>query len=214
MHLINLRLTLHSTPQFVDPLILMRVVRQESKRRICFLVAEKSMRRKFIGMFSRSVGALPVARALDMTKPATGRIYIADASTTEGRQRVYGVGTKFTSECMVGGLVVLPSVKGQAGAASAEVGEIISDEEVVIKKEFKGGPGIEQLTYDGDDGRGTKYKVAPKVDQTQVYDAVFQRLNEGGCVGIFPEGGSHDRTELLPLKGNHICFLALALEAS
>ena len=189
--------------QFVDPLILMRVVRTEAKRRICFLVAEKSMRRKFIGWFSRSVGALPVARALDMTKPGTGRIYLADTTTEEGRTRIYGIGTKFTKETSILGLIVLPVVKGQekAGAASAEIAEIINDEELVLKKEMKGGAWIELLTYDGDDGRGTRYKVAPKVDQTQVYDAVFQTLNEGGCVGIFPEGGSHDRTELLPLKG-------------
>src|SRR5262249_46437859 len=59
-----------------------------------------------------------------------------------------------------------------------------------------------------------KYKVAPKVDQTQVYEAVFQRLNEGGCVGIFPEGGSHDRTELLPLKAG-VAIMALgALSAN
>ncbi|KAF8475805.1 hypothetical protein BDZ91DRAFT_689485 [Kalaharituber pfeilii] len=199
--------------QFVDPLILMRVVRLEAKRRICFLVAEKSMRRKFIGMLSRSVGALPVARALDMTKPATGRIYAADVTPGQPTLRIYGIGTKFTQEVAPGGLVVLPSVQGQAGAASAEVAEIVNDEELVLKKEFKGGPSIELLIYDGDNGRGTNFKVAPKVDQTQVYDAVFQRLNEGGCVGIFPEGGSHDRTELLPLKAG-VAIMALGALAA
>ena len=49
--------------------------------------------------------------------------------------------------------------------------------------------------------QGSKYKYAHKVDQNDVYNAVFDRLRQGGCVGIFPEGGSHDRTELLPLKG-------------
>ena len=147
-----------------------------------------------------------MARALDMTKSGTGKIYMSDVITGEGRLRVYGVGTKFTKEASQSGLIVLPTIKGQekAGAASAEVAEVISDEELVLKKEFKGGPWEKQLTYDGDDARGSKYKVAPKVDQSQVYDAVFQRLNEGGCVGIFPEGGSHDRTELLPLKGTFI----------
>ena len=33
-----------------------------------------------------------------------------------------------------------------------------------------------------------------------VYQAVHNRLNAGGCIGIFPEGGSHDRAEMLPLK--------------
>jgi glycerol-3-phosphate O-acyltransferase/dihydroxyacetone phosphate acyltransferase len=33
-----------------------------------------------------------------------------------------------------------------------------------------------------------------------VYNKVLNKLEKGGCIGIFPEGGSHDRTELLPLK--------------
>ena len=37
---------------------------------------------------------------------------------------------------------------------------------------------------------------------------VFKRLSERGAVGIFPEGGSHDRTELLPLKAG---FTIMAL---
>ncbi len=45
-----------------------------------------------------------------------------------------------------------------------------------------------------------KYKVLPKIDQKEVFTNVFQRLNEGGCIGIFPEGGSHDQTKLLPIK--------------
>ena len=39
---------------------------------------------------------------------------------------------------------------------------------------------------------------------------VFKRLHERGAVGIFPEGGSHDRTEMLPLKAG---FTIMALGA-
>lgn len=39
-----------------------------------------------------------------------------------------------------------------------------------------------------------------RVDQTVVYAKVLDKLAEGGAIGIFPEGGSHDRTDLLPLK--------------
>ena len=39
---------------------------------------------------------------------------------------------------------------------------------------------------------------------------VFKRLSAGGAVGIFPEGGSHDRTEMLPLKAG---FTIMALGA-
>lgn len=33
-----------------------------------------------------------------------------------------------------------------------------------------------------------------------VYSAVYNHLAHGNAFGIFPEGGSHDRPDLLPLK--------------
>lgn len=41
-----------------------------------------------------------------------------------------------------------------------------------------------------------------------MYEGVWKSLNENKCIGIFPEGGSHDRTDLLPLKAG-ICIMAL-----
>ena len=47
-----------------------------------------------------------------------------------------------------------------------------------------------------------------------MYSSVYQKLKEGGCIGIFPEGGSHDRTDLLPLKAG-VSIMALgALSAN
>jgi len=169
------------------------------------------MRRKFIGTMSRMAGAVPVGRALDSTRPATGKIYLPDP--TNDPLLVRGVGTNFEKEAQVGGLLVLPTVNGTA--ANTEILEVKSNEEVRLKKPFKGSVAIQQLTGKPLEGKenlengeaekakgfeGISFKVAPKVDQSLVYDAVFERLQAGGCVGIFPEGGSHDRTELLPLK--------------
>jgi glycerol-3-phosphate O-acyltransferase/dihydroxyacetone phosphate acyltransferase len=44
------------------------------------------------------------------------------------------------------------------------------------------------------------YDIFKRVDQSGVYSKVLNKLEKGGCIGIFPEGGSHDRTDLLPLK--------------
>lgn len=41
-----------------------------------------------------------------------------------------------------------------------------------------------------------------------MYAQVYKRLQEGGSIGIFPEGGSHDRTDLLPLKAG-VSIMAL-----
>ena len=185
----------------------------EAGRRIAWLIAEKSMRRKFIGGMAKLAGSVSVGRALDSTKPGTGMIYLPDP--TNDPTLIRGVGTLFEKEAQIGGLLVLPSVNGTA--ANTEILEIHGNEEIRLKKEFKGDTVIKQLTgkmeagesdnlsngkiEKEEDFQGTKYKTAPKVDQSMVYNAVFERLQAGGCVGIFPEGGSHDRTELLPLKG-------------
>ncbi|KAL8838236.1 MAG: hypothetical protein Q9176_005165 [Flavoplaca citrina] len=206
--------------QFVDPLILMRVIKTEAQRRIAWLIAEKSMKRKFIGGAARLLGPVSVGRALDSTKSGAGKIYLPDPLGDP--LLIRGNGTKFEKQAEVGGLLVLPTVNGLA--ANAEIAEIHGPEEIRLKKEFKGDVALGQLTGPSDEGtgepkdgivrrmrdgyEGTSYKTAPKVDQTEVYNAVFERLSAGGCIGIFPEGGSHDRTELLPLKAG-VAIMAL-----
>ncbi|KAJ5935372.1 acyltransferase [Penicillium verhagenii] len=207
--------------QFVDSLVLMRVIRSEAHRRISWLIAEKSFRRKFIGMLAKGIGTLPVARAMDNLKPGTGTIYLPDPINEPTLLR--GVGTNFEGPGFeVEGTIALPTIKGTSH--STAIAEIRGPEELVLKKPFKHRDALFQLTgredidkdgkFLGDvtnnnsDFKGTKFKVAPHVDQTAVYEAVFGRLNAGGCVGIFPEGGSHDRTELLPLKAG-VALMAL-----
>jgi glycerol-3-phosphate O-acyltransferase/dihydroxyacetone phosphate acyltransferase len=45
-----------------------------------------------------------------------------------------------------------------------------------------------------------KFKIMPKVDQANVFENVSKVLAGGGCVAMFPEGGSHDQSDLLPFK--------------
>ncbi|KAJ5732736.1 hypothetical protein N7493_004217 [Penicillium malachiteum] len=207
--------------QFVDSLVLMRVIRSEAHRRISWLIAEKSFRRKFIGLLARGIGTLPVARAMDNLKPGTGTIYLPDPVNEPTLLR--GVGTNFEGPGFeVEGTIALPTINGTSH--STAIAEIRGPEELVLKKAFKHRDALGQLTgrqdidsdgkFTGDAGdqnsdfKGSKFKVAPHVDQTAVYKAVFARLNAGGCVGIFPEGGSHDRTTLLPLKAG-VALMAL-----
>lgn len=195
----------------------MRVLRLDAGRRVSFLIAEKSMKRKFIGTAAAAVGALPVARALDSVSPAKGNIYLPKPE--EDPNLLHGIGTDFTSKkFQVGGLIVLPKIGNQS--PSTEIGEIMSATSLRLKKPFKTTEAIELLTQEGSedkdtDGeiRGTAFKVAPHVDQTKVYDRVFDDLQGGGCIGIFPEGGSHDRPDLLPLKAG-VAIMALGALAA
>jgi glycerol-3-phosphate O-acyltransferase/dihydroxyacetone phosphate acyltransferase len=184
----------------------MKVVRAEAGRRVALLMAAKSLKRAVIGTLSKGVGALPVARSQDSLKPGKGTIYLPDPQNKPTLLR--GIGTSFDGpDFEVGGTISLPSINGRSN--SSRIQKIFGPEEIILKTPFEGKDPNFQLTGSHDpnsDGptpgfSGCKFKFAPHVDQTEVYDAVFKRLNAGGCVGIFPEGGSHDRPNLLPLKG-------------
>lgn len=193
----------------------MRVMRSEAQRRISWLIADKSFRRRFIGMLARGIGTVPVARAMDNTKPGQGTIYLPDP--VNHPTLIRGIGTNFEAPGYEkDGTIALPTINGTSH--NTAIAEICGPEELIIKKVFKHKDALYQLTGRKDitdDGKftgdvsdkdlenfqGSKFKFSPHVDQTAVYQAVFSRLNSGGCVGIFPEGGSHDRSDLLPLKG-------------
>lgn len=188
---------------------------------MAFLTAAKSMKRKFIGKMAKIMGAVSVSRAMDETKSVPGKIYLPDPDNDPTLIR--GVDTNFEEKSFqIGGLLVLPKVKGEA--ANTEISEIISPTEMRLKKAFRGEVALGQLTGrtvvipDGKtkadmpvEFNGTSFRVAPKIDQEQVYQRVSDTLGEGGCIGMFPEGGSHDRTELLPLKGMS-CLTSGAME--
>jgi glycerol-3-phosphate O-acyltransferase / dihydroxyacetone phosphate acyltransferase len=131
---------------------------------------------------------VPVMRAQDLTKSHPGTISLHDRSQP---LQITGSGTKFT-ELKPGMSLVLPDEIG-----TAEIASIQSDTDLTLKREFRGLRALELLEVPG----GTAFKTAPKVDQSWVYEKVFERIEEGGCIGIYPEGGSHDRPDLLPLKG-------------
>ena len=40
-----------------------------------------------------------------------------------------------------------------------------------------------------------------------MFSAVEKHLGNGGCLGIFPEGGSTDKSTILPLKAG-VCIMA------
>ncbi|KAJ5204640.1 acyltransferase [Penicillium cinerascens] len=176
--------------QFVDSAILMHLLKSQAKRRVSFLIAQKSMREPYIGTLASCMGALPVVRSMDLTKPGKGTIYLPDPESDS--TLVNGVGTDFTQpEFMSGGSL---TVKGPDGPQTATIDEILSAISLRLKKAFA------SPLSDDPGHKGQSFKIAPHVDQSQMFDAVYKELSNGGCIGIFPEGGSHDRSNLLPLK--------------
>ncbi|CAE6505293.1 unnamed protein product [Rhizoctonia solani] len=196
--------------QFLDPIVLASEIYRESHRRVSFLTAAKSMNRWIIGFLASLMNSIPVARAADHAVPGNGLV----ALSPDDPCLVIGTGTRFVSELAPRKQILLPK---SVGNVVAEVIEVISDTEARIKREFGGEQGKstarirEQIEQDGKPG--LTFKILPHVDQQEMYGHVFRCLQEGGCIGIFPEGGSHDRTDLLPLKAG-VSIMALGAMAS
>lgn len=176
--------------QFVDSAILMHLLKSQAKRRVSFLIAQKSMNEPYIGTLASCMGALPVVRSMDLTKPGKGSLYLPEPDKDPAL--VNGINTDFTQpEFMTGGSI---TVKGPDGPQTASIEEILGPTSLRLKKPFA-------YALSNDPGRkGASFKIAPHVDQSQMFNAVYEELSNGGCIGIFPEGGSHDRSNLLPLK--------------
>ncbi|CAK0847133.1 unnamed protein product, partial [Prorocentrum cordatum] len=168
--------------QFVDAVFLLTTCHRE----INFMIARKSWDRPVVGHLARAFNAIPVSRPQDMAFSGDGRVL------SDGTASLRGEGTRFTAQVEPGAQV---SIKGHEDPY--RVTAVISDTELQLACAVN-------ASADG----GETYKVFPKVDQSEMYDAVHKALREGKCLGIFPEGGSHDRTDLLPLK-HGVAIIAL-----
>ncbi|KAI0256628.1 hypothetical protein BJV78DRAFT_1165769 [Lactifluus subvellereus] len=195
--------------QFLDLLLALQVYR-ESGRRPAFLVAEKSMHRRVVGFLAKSLSSIPVARAADNAKAGTGKVYLSPDNPC----LVLGEGTKFLEELRPRMSIMLSKA---ASSSTAEVAEVISDTQLRIKSEFhneteKTTSLVREKSEEAKSQSidGLTFKLLPYIDQNEMYRHVYQRLHEGGCIAIYPEGGSHDRTDLLPLKAG---FAMMALGA-
>lgn len=170
--------------QFVDGLMLLT----NCPREISFMIAQKSWDRPLVGFLARAFRCIPVARAQDLAYQGKGTVTVQEGSWT-----VRGVDTAFSSEVGPGSHLEVAGCK-----APLKVKEVASATELTIDS-----PAISSTS-------GASFKVQPKVDQSAMYKEVHRGLCKGNCLGIFPEGGSHDRTDLLPLKAG---VAVIALEA-
>mmetsp|Transcript_20095 Transcript_20095/g.45417 ORF Transcript_20095/g.45417 Transcript_20095/m.45417 type:complete len:701 (-) Transcript_20095:35-2137(-) len=174
-------LTGNHNNQFVDGVLLL----SNCHREISFMIAQKSWDRPLVGFLARAFRCIPVARPQDLVSVGTGKI-LSDGSAT-----VHGEGTLFITQKVQPGDQLAIS-----GQQPVKVKEVLSETELTLEVELEASESA------------TSFKVVPKVDQSAMYDEVYRGLRRGRCLGIFPEGGSHDRTDLLPLKAG-VAIIAL-----
>jgi glycerol-3-phosphate O-acyltransferase/dihydroxyacetone phosphate acyltransferase len=194
--------------QFIDAVTMVCTC----QRTISYLVAEKSWNRPIIGHLAWALGAVPVKRAQDSAEVGVGKIRIlhmpsdveqlesddtanqsnnhpskeeksADVKHTTNSPKVMllvqGFDTLFSSQ-----IQVRDKIRMAGSSTVFTVQSILSDTELYIEI-------LENIpTFPSEP---TDFHILKRVDQGEVYAAVLNRLGERGCIGIFPEGGSHDR---------------------
>jgi len=181
--------------QFVDGVSIMATI----SRKISYLVADKSWNRRIIGDLAWAMGAVPVKRAQDSAKRGTGTVHLvrkeAKAKAGSGDAQndgsaatitVTGDTTRFTDEIKPKDKIRLTNT-----SAGLKVMQILSDTSMILEDNAD----LTDLPT-----QSTTFDILGHIDQKVVFAKVLDRLASGGTIGIFPEGGSHDRTDLLPLK--------------
>jgi glycerol-3-phosphate O-acyltransferase/dihydroxyacetone phosphate acyltransferase len=87
------------------------------------------------------------------------------------------------------------------GKLTVKVKTVVSDSEIILTAPIE----FNEISRQD----AAEYIVTPVVDQSEMFNGVSETLNRGNAIGIFPEGlsnaliikgGSHDRSEFLPLK--------------
>jgi glycerol-3-phosphate O-acyltransferase / dihydroxyacetone phosphate acyltransferase len=177
--------------QFIDALMM----NSHCGRPVRFLMAEKSLHQPVIGQFGRLFNSVPVVRPQDVPLvPGDGVL----VKTTE--KTIVGDGTKFAK--LAKGDVLIWTVPG-CTKCRAQVSRILSDTEVEVTVPIP----PEHVV-----SAPTTYKSSRRIDHSEMYAKVYDTLQRHHCIGIFPEGGSHDHTSLLPLKAGVALFSLGAAE--
>lgn len=185
--------------QYLDAAIATIVTHEVSGRQVRMIEAASSYRSKWMGIWSRWSGAIPVERPQDLLKSKPGTIRYDDYPND--KLTVTGTGTHFTTDSQAKGLLGLPKSGGQI-----KIAKVLSDTKLVLAGPVMTEAGIDLLK------KGTTYKLAPRIDNHDLFDNVFNELHGGAIIGIAPEGGSHDRPQLIDLKPG-VAIMALGTVA-
>jgi glycerol-3-phosphate O-acyltransferase/dihydroxyacetone phosphate acyltransferase len=131
-----------------------------------------------------------VNRPQDHAVNGEGRIKSIDSC------HITGINTKFTKQLDKNDYISFPK-----GYGEFKVVNIISDIECIVDLDTESSDPEKLSALLKDSNNRIEYRCMPHIEQAAVYKKVHAELNRNSTIGIFPEGGSHDRTQLLPLKG-------------
>lgn len=160
------------------------MIMSHCEREVSFTIAASSFSKPVVGQVAQALKAIGVSRPEDSKKKGSGQLKFI--SPTE----IKGEGTKFLEESNnmfkngVSGLVITNK--------TVIIDKILDNETILIKENKEENPLPMDKSYD--------YFFLPKMDNSVLFKEVYKRLSNDGCICIFPEGTSHDRTEFIKLK--------------
>ncbi|CAM9390604.1 unnamed protein product [Phaeothamnion confervicola] len=163
--------------QFVDALMVLTTC----GHKVGFLIAQKSWNQPVVGFFARIMACIPVMRPQDAAVKFPSSEKIRGSGTL-----VTGMNTTFLKNVKPG-----DKIRFRGNPEQLKVKEVVSNTELVL---------VDPVPPECEEVSRACWDVLRYVDQSKVFGAVHVALAQGRAIGIFPEGGSHDRTDLLPLK--------------
>lgn len=191
--------------QFMDAIVLLGTLPRIPR----FLIADKSLKMPIVGHFARFVRGVGVKRAQDLAFKGRGKIIAIENDKKENNSI-----TEIPPDSHVLKVEGNESTKFHIELKLGDTIKILNHSIKVIRIVSNGvfyGIKLSDADVLNESGLNLQYTVLPKIDQNVVYSKVNTLMGQGGCVAIFPEGGSHDQPKLIPLKAG---VAIMALEAA
>lgn len=175
--------------QFIDAMMILC----SCQYKVSYLIAEVSWNRRIVGDLAWAMGSVPLKRPQDEAKVGIGMVKFSQHDYENNKVlSVEGIDTKFTEQVAKG-----DCIRPVGTPSELKVIQVTDNKTMLVD-----GIGISPTELVSVFGREepSAFDVLKRIGQRDVYDSVLEMLSSGGCIGIFPEGDSHDRTDLLPLK--------------
>ena len=186
--------------QFMDAMLLI----SHCPRPLSFCFAASSFSKPIVGYLAKKINVIPVNRAEDLKIGGKGKIIMT--SDTD----IKGFGTKFISEIKknknfklgIHSLLIMKKYK-------VMVEKVIDEENIKVRSD----PNTYELIKKENKDKKLNYQFIPKLDNSLMFKETTKKLIEGKAICIFPEGTSHDNTDLLKLKPG-VAYIALEAMAN
>jgi glycerol-3-phosphate O-acyltransferase / dihydroxyacetone phosphate acyltransferase len=129
---------------------------------------------------------IPIKRPMDFRRAGQGQLRILDAT-------VFGFGTVFTQDFRPNDYLVVNGIE-------YKIKSIENDQEMKLYRPSRLDENV-------------SFSVYPRQDNSECIEAVLERLDQGGLIGLFPEGETHETPKLMEMKAGVVSIVLKYLES-